>query len=173
MSSDNLKFQLSTIYDSEFSKIYSFFYYKTLSKDVAEDLTSETFLVLADVLSGSNQKEINNLKAFLFGIAKNIFTKYLQRKYKGEIPFSNFGDEFETYLESFVEKNNKSDNWEDRLLPYLKLLPQKQSKVLELRFIQKLSLKEICEQLNKNMNYVKTTQKRGLKSLKEAIESSL
>lgn len=173
MTPDNIKYQLSTIYDSEFHRIYSFFYYKTLSKDIAEDLTSETFLALANILSGSSDKQIDNLKGFLFGIAKNVFVKYLQKKYRGEIPFSNFGEDFENYVDNFVEKSYKSEPLEDKLIPYLQYLPKKQAIVLELRFIQKLTLSEICTKLGKNMNYVKTTQKRGLKSLKDAIETSL
>lgn len=173
MTPDNLKYQLSTIYDSEFKRIYSFFYYKTLSRDIAEDLTSETFLALANILSGNSGKQFENLKGFLFGIAKNVFIKYLQKKYRGEIPFSNFSDDFENYVDSIVSKNEKSEPLEDKLLKYLKYIPKKQAVVLELRFIQKLTLQEICEKLGKNMNYVKTTQKRAFKSVKEAAESQL
>lgn len=173
MTTQEIQHQLSTIYDSEFQRIYSFFYYKTLSKDIAEDLTSETFLVLANILSGNSDKRIDNLKAFLFGIAKNVFVKYLQKKYRGEIPFSNFSDDFEDYVDSFVVEKEKSEPLEDKLIQYLKYLPKKQAVVLELRFIQKLSLQEICEKLGKNMNYVKTTQKRAFKSLRDIIETSI
>jgi len=173
MNTQEIQYQLSTIYDSEFQRIYSFFYYKTLSKDIAEDLTSETFLVLANILSGDSNKQIDNLKGFLFGIAKNVFVKYLQKKYRGEIPFSNFSDDFEEYVDSFVTEKEKSEPLEDKLIQYLPYLPSKQAAVLELRFIQKLDLQEICDKLGKNMNYVKTTQRRAFKSLKDAIETSL
>lgn len=173
MDSSNLKYQLSTIYDQEFDRIYSFFYYKTLSIDTAEDLTSETFLALANILSGNSQKEIGNIKAFLFGIAKNVFVKYLQKKYRGEIPFSNLSEDFEDYLVDFVEKGEKSEPLEDKLIKYLDYIPKKQAVILHMRFIEKLSLKEIAEKLDKNMNYVKTTQKRAFKSLKDAIETGL
>ena len=99
MNTQEIQYQLSTIYDSEFQRIYSFFYYKTLSKDTAEDLTSETFLVLANILSGDSHKQIDNIKGFLFGIAKNVFVKYLQKKYRGEIKFYNFSDDFEEYVD--------------------------------------------------------------------------
>lgn len=167
----NLVNRLSTIYDQEFDKIYSFFYYKTLSSDVAEDLTSETFLTLANILSTNSSKEINNIKGFLFGIAKNIFIKYLQQKYRGEIPFSNLGEDFEEYLEDFVTKQEKKEPLEDKLIKYLEFIPKKQAIVLQLRFIEKLSLKEIADKLGKDMNYVKTTQKRAFKSLRDAIEA--
>jgi DNA-directed RNA polymerase specialized sigma24 family protein len=45
-------------------------------------------------------------------------------------------------------------------------LPEKQRLVLKMRLIDKCSLHDICANLNKDMNYVKTTQKRGLHNLK-------
>lgn len=171
MNSNEINSQLSVLYDSQFQRIYSFFYFKTLSKDIAEDLTSDTFLTLANILS-NNKKEINNLNSFLYGIAKNIFIKYLQKKYIGEIPFSNFAEDFEEYTTEFVSEREKREPLEDKLRKYIHLIPEKQAKILELRFLEKLSLTEIALKLNKNMNYVKTTQKRALKSLREAIEAN-
>lgn len=168
----NKKVLLDT-YNKEINKLYSFFYYKVLSKDIAEDLTSETFVTFANILASSNQKEIENYTSFLYGIAKNIFIKYLQKKYKSELPFSYFGDDFENYVESFTQKERSSNNFEEQLLKYLPFIPAKQAAVLELRFIQKMSLLEICLKLGKNMNYVKTTQKRGFKSLKALIEKDI
>ncbi len=173
MNLDEQKFNLSKIYDDQFDRIYSFFYYKTLSKDTAEDLTSETFLTLANILANAKGKEIENIKAFLFGIARNTFIKYLQHKYKAEIPFSVFGENFEEYMDTFTKESKKAIPFEDRLIKYLEHIPKKQAVVLQLRFIEKLSLTEICQRLGKNMNYVKTTQKRAFKSLKDAIETTL
>jgi RNA polymerase sigma factor (sigma-70 family) len=52
------------------------------------------------------------------------------------------------------------------------LLPEKQRIVISLRLIEKLSLKEIAQELGKNMNYVKTTQKRAIKNLKEIFANN-
>jgi DNA-directed RNA polymerase specialized sigma24 family protein len=41
-----------------------------------------------------------------------------------------------------------------------------------MRLIEKMSLDEICEKLGKNMNYVKTTQKRGIRNLKFLISAA-
>ncbi len=161
---------LETLYDLYFDKLYKFFYYKVLSREIAEDLTSETFITFAHILK--ENKKIDNVKAFLFGVAKNIFLKYLQLKYKQEIPFSSISENFEEYADTFVYEIEKRENLEDKVLLFLNKVPEKQRIVLQLRLIEKLSLKEICQKLDKDMNYVKTTQKRGLKSLKEIIALS-
>jgi len=165
------KQDLELIYDLYFDRIYKFFYYKILSKEIAEDLTSETFIAYADVLKA--KKNVENLKSFLFGIAKNIFLKYLKQKYKQEIPFSNISEDFYEYAEKYVEESEKKENLEDKILKFLKLIPDKQQLVIKLRLIEKLSLQEICIKLGKDMNYVKTTQKRGLRSLKDAIATNM
>ncbi len=162
---------IETMYEGFFDIIYKFFYFKILSKEVAEDLTSETFIQFVKGLK--EDKEIENLKAYLFGIAKIIFINYLKQKYKDAIPFSQIGDDFEDFLVETVRERDNSPSQEDTLMTFMDKVPAAQREVLRLRFLEKLSLKEICEKLNKDMNYVKTTQKRGLKSLKQLVETGV
>lgn len=164
----NKQINIAQLYDENFDKLYKFFYYKVLSKDIAEDLTSETFLSFADITRTS--REIEKPSHFLFGIAKNIFLRYLKDKYRQGIPFTDLGDDFEEYCTKFVEEIEESETIEEKLKKYLKYIPEKQKEVLTLRFLEKLTLKEICIKTGKNMNYVKTMQRRGLKSLREALE---
>ncbi|MEO6728285.1 MAG: sigma-70 family RNA polymerase sigma factor [Candidatus Dojkabacteria bacterium] len=168
MSNKVTKNDIALIYDSQFDRIYKFFYYKTLNKNVAEDLTSETFLTFVNLLN--EHKDIENLNAFIYGIAKNMFMQFLRKKYQEGIPFSAIDKDFEEYAVEFVQEYDNSESSEDKLLKILHKIPSKQQDVIRLRFIEKLSLDEICIRLEKDMNYVKTTQKRGLKSLKAALE---
>jgi RNA polymerase sigma-70 factor (ECF subfamily) len=170
MTNDASPQDLEMLYDLYFDKLYKFFYYKVLSKEVAEDLTSDTFITFAQIIK--DKKQIENVKAFLFGVAKNIFLKYLQQKYRQPIPFSSISDNFEEYADNYVQEVEKKVNLEDKVMLFLNKVPEKQRIVLQLRLIEKLSLKEICIKLDKDMNYVKTTQKRGLKTLKEIIALS-
>lgn len=155
---------LELIFELHFDKIYKFFYFKTLSKEIAEDLTSETFLAFADKLK---KEDIEDEKKYIYGIAKIIFTKYLRTKYKENIVHFEDTNQFENYVEKVNEA--RSVNLEDVALRFIDMLPLKQQEVIRLRLIEKASLSEIAERLGKNMNYVKTTQKRGLKSLKKLI----
>jgi len=162
------KNDIALIYDTQFDRIYKFFYYKTLNKNIAEDLTSETFLTFVNLLN--EHKNIDNLNAFIYGVAKNIFMQYLRKKYQEGIPFSAIDNDFEEYAVEFVQEQESVETSEERLLKILHKIPAKQQEVIRLRFIEKLSLDEICIRLEKDMNYVKTTQKRGIKSLKKALE---
>ncbi len=165
--------KLSKLYEEYFQKIYKFFYYKVLLKEVAEDLTSETFMVLAEKIE--YEEKIENDRAYIYGIARIVFVKYLQRKYKeftldlSDKDYLLKDEKFLRYAESFVEDIEEKETSEERILPYIDKLPEKQKIVIQMRLIEKYRLKEICEKLGKNMNYVKTTQKRGLKRLKELV----
>lgn len=162
--------EIISFYNENFERIYKFFYYKTLSKEISEDLTSETFITFVKIIK--DQKEIQNLKFFLYGIAKNIFLKYLKDKYRAGIPFSEFERDFENQAEKFVKNMEKIETLEERVLPYIEKLPPKQMQIMHMRFIEKLNLKDICQKLGKDMNYVKTTQKRGIANLKKLVETS-
>ncbi|MEP7103978.1 MAG: RNA polymerase sigma factor [Candidatus Dojkabacteria bacterium] len=162
------KNDLSLIYDSHFDRIYKFFYYKTLNKNIAEDLTSETFLTFVKLLN--EHKQVDNITAFLYGVGKNIFMQYLRKKYQEGIPFSALDENFEEYAAEVVRTAENEETPEEKLLKILDQIPSKQREVIRLRFIEKLGLEEIAQKLGKDMNYVKTTQKRGLKSIRQALE---
>ena len=170
-NSTNDEIDIGLIYELHFTKIYKFFYYKVLSQEVAEDLTSQAFLTFADIVK--KHKLIKDPNKIIYGIAKNLFMQYLKQKYRSEIPFSVIGHDFEDYVDKSVNEITSKVKLEDRALKYIEKLPEKQKDVIKLRLIEKLSLKEICTKLNRNMNYVKTTQKRGLKSLKILVETTL
>jgi len=162
---------LEVIYDLYFDKIYKFFYYKTLSKESAEDLSADTFIHFADALR--KNKGIEDKKKFLFGIAKNIFMQFLRDKYRREIPFSNFSEDFYEYADNLVSKVEEKKDFSELILKYINMIPPKQGKVLMLRLVDKLTLSEICERLGKDMNYVKTTQRRAIRSLREYVQENL
>lgn len=157
--------ELEKIYNVHFEKLYRFFYYKTLDRTIAEDLTSQTFLSFIEMIK--KNAEIEDPIKFLYGIAKNTFGTYLRKKYKqheiNNIDWDLIADE---YVGEYVEGMEKPKDIRDTAKKYIKMLPYSQKVVLELRFVKGMSLTEICAELGKNMNYVKTTQKRGLKSLK-------
>jgi RNA polymerase sigma factor (sigma-70 family) len=158
---------LERIYKSNFKPIYKFFYYKTQSQEIAEDLTSEAFLVFVE--SSKRNNDIDDPTKYLYGISKNTFMKYLKGKYNN--PVVDYADlDFERYIPQFVEEIEDVPTVEERAIPYIEMLPKKQKIVAKLRLIDKNSLSDICVITGKDMNYVKTMQKRALKSLRELVE---
>lgn len=157
--------ELKSLYREQMPRVYKFFYYKTLSRADSEDLTSETFLQFVEK---SQSTAINERVKYLWGIANNVFTNYLRIKYR--VQFTDFDEEqFQDYAEEFITDRESIPTIEERALPYINQLPESQKIVANLRLIEKNSLTDICLILNKDMNYVKTTQKRALHSLRKIV----
>jgi RNA polymerase sigma-70 factor (ECF subfamily) len=155
--------ELESFYDQYASRLYRYFFYKVLNREHAEDLTSKTFLQFAKSIR--LEKRIDSPKAFLFGIANHVFLTFLQEKYKRGKEVS-IDEELENSLiysdDAYLEKHDVVDLLE-ALLPRV---PEKQAQVLRFRFVDKLSISEIAAKLEKDDNYVSTTQKRGLATLR-------
>jgi RNA polymerase sigma-70 factor (ECF subfamily) len=158
---------LEDLYNQNIKNLYKFFYFKVLNRSIAEDLTSETFLRFAQYIKN---EDILNHKSFLYGIAKNIFLEFLKDKYQKEINIDEELLDFYNYTEEFTESISNRPKLEKLLVELLPKIPKKQEEILRLRLIEKLSIKEICNLLNKKEFYVKTTQNRAIKSLKKLLE---
>ncbi len=161
---------LEKFYNKHIDRIYKFFYLKTFNKELSEDLTSSVFLAFAEVLS-SGEAQIEDPDKFIYGIARNKFLEYLKSKYSNENKNINYIDDIE--VEPFLENYEETQTVEEKLKIFLPNIPKSQARVLKLRFIDKHSLKTICKMLEKDMNYVKVTQNRGLKSLKKLFNISV
>ena len=159
-------YKIEEIYENNAERIYRFFFYKIRDQIEAEDLTSETF---HQFIKKVKHTEIENSVNFLYGIAKNLFQEFLRKKYKLQTcTFLEESNEFQTYVEGYVNQKNQ-ETPEDLLHRYLPQLPDKQRQIIELRLIQKLTPTEITEKIQKNINYVRTTQKRAIRNLRRII----
>lgn len=162
--------ELSKIFAENSILIFRFLRLRTFSKEVAEDLTSETFLRFVankDVINNSDQA---SRKSYLYGIAKLVFMEYLRKKYQQEISIDFDAPEFQNYVEQYVHENSGLEKRTEALHRLIPSLPKKQRQVISLRLIEKKSTAEIVEILNKDSNYVRTTQKRGIVNLRKLWE---
>ncbi len=160
------KIKVNEIYEEHVDRIYRFFFFKLQDKEVAQDLTSDTFLQFVRQVA---KKDMDDPVKYLYGIAKLVFLKHLKRKYKDKIFMRLDVSEFGQYVKQFNEDVEEHETLEEFAKPFIKKLPERQRTVATMRFIEKLELKEIAKKLGKDMNYVKTTQKRAIKSLKKMI----
>lgn len=161
---------IEVIYNLYFKKIYKFFYFKTLSKTIAEDLTSETFLRL--IIKNKSLK-IESYKNFIYGIARNVFLEFLKNKYR------NLTEEITDSIESlspdnmsdFVENfSDESISLEDKLKKYITYLPNQQKLVINKRLIEKKSREEISIEMGITLHNVKIIQNRAINKLKKLIQ---
>lgn len=159
---------LPQFYDEYVDKVYKFFYIKNLNKQIAEDLTSQTFTLFVE--QAQNQ-EIADYKKYLYGIMRNIWLQFLREKYKESLEYVESIDDFETYSKMDIYDFESSEIPENRMRLFVDKLPKKQNQVLTMRIYENMSTGEVAKQLGKDKNYVKTTYQRALKSLREMLET--
>lgn len=161
------KESLSEFYQQHFPALYKYFYYKVLSAEAAQDLSSETFLSFAEQVG---IKEIENPRAFLYGIAYYKLQDFLRYKYKLPRVDGDISElEIVGMVDTEIKEQSANPSPEDIIRRLLPQLPEQQRQIIELRLLGKLSLPEICDQIGKDMSYVKTTQSRAIKRLKSLL----
>ena len=161
---------LEDVYSTNVEKLYRFFYFKVLNKQVAEDLTSDTFMALAEKVN-TLSKDKESLEKYLYGIAKNKWNMYLRDKYT-HVEFSTEDiDDFSHYVASEVEEMERR-SLKERALYFIEMLPPKLKVVAMMRLIEGLLPTEIAVRLKKPLNYVKVTLRRALRRLEELIAGS-
>lgn len=154
------------IYDLYVSKIYRFIYFKVSSIEEAEDLTSEVFLKTWQYVSDG--KEIENLNAILYKIARNIVIDFYRDRTKKEV----------LEEELLVKAAVKDDELEKLQINLdmkdieksLRELKDEYREIIILRFIEELSISEIAEILEKSKGAVRVLIFRALETLKEVLE---
>ena len=161
--------ELEELYDAQVGKVYKFFYIQCLNRHVAEDLTSNTFMILVDKYHALH---IDDPKKYLYGIMRKVWLEYLREKYEHKLTSIDELDDFEEYVSDSIDTYDLADTGE-RLRKYVDQLPEAQRRVIVLRHYHNKAPREIADELSKDMNYVKVTHKRALKTLRSLIKEPL
>jgi len=158
--------KLEGIYEENVDKIYKFFYIKCLNQRVSEDLTSQTFIKFLDKFN--SETEIKDVTKYLYGIMRRTWSDHLRDKYASKlVDIEDIGN-FEHHVKVVVD-DYESKTLIERASKYISRLPEKQQHVMHMRLIQGLKIGEIARTLGKSKNYVKTTQRRGIRKLEEML----
>lgn len=161
---------IETVYDSHVDKVYKFFYIKCLDRDIAEDLTSQTFMLLCEQMQIEG-RQIDNYTKFLYGIMRNVWLMHLRRKYqRPELAIEGI-DDFEDYVDTAIE-DYAGLTVKQRAEIIINQLPEKQREVVTRRLLHEQPIADVARDLGHDRNYVKTTYKRGLKRMKQLIAAN-
>ena len=164
---ENLKKKYSKIYDQYIAKIYRFIFIKVNSQEIAEDLASETFLRGWERLKELDGK-IDNLPAFLYQIARNLVVDHYREKNNTNLvsadssqiadPRNDLGEKvaFDSDLRIILATmTGLSDDYRE---------------VINLHYLDDLSIKETAQILNRPEGTVRVMIHRALKELREQLK---
>ncbi len=160
------------LYELFSKRIYAYCYYRTLSREAAEDLTSAVFVSALESLE-SFRPELGGFSAWIYAIARNALTDHY-RRYSRELCIGDFaGGLWDLPDEADLELDAENrDRWE-RLKPYLGGLACEQREIIILRLWDGLSYREIAAISGKSEGACKMAFSRALSLLREAMPLSL
>ena len=164
----NPRKEFSKIYDQCIDKIYRFIFLKVNSQEIAQDLSSETFLRGWEAYK-SNPK-IDNPSAFLYRIARNLVTDYYRQKARTQfvspeaVPIidPNPGIEEKAVLNSDL----------NQIKAALAGLKEDYQDVIIWRYLDDLSIAEVAKMLDKSEEATRVTLHRALKALRAKINEA-
>ena len=154
--------------------VYNFQLKRTQSENDAEDITIQTFSKAFDKIETYDDKYV--FKTWLITISKNVNIDLIRKKNISIAADTSKEQEEQAYLvvdenptpeDKIITEQNLA-----KLLRDIKQLKPKYQEVIQLRYFQELSYKEISTQINEPMNNVKVKLLRAKKLLAEIIKKS-
>ncbi len=159
VSNENLD-MLTILFDRYHLRIFNFFNKMVQNRSVSEDLTQDVFY---KVMKYRTSYKKGNFAAWIFTVARNIFSSYYQKQKKES---TNELDE------RFIKSNDKfnDDSNEDELHHLQKALLKLNSKDRELIIMnryQEIKYHEMAQIIGSSEGAVKVKVHRAMKKLKE------
>ncbi|MEK7519398.1 MAG: RNA polymerase sigma factor [Patescibacteria group bacterium] len=166
---NKLQKEFSDIYDQNINRIYRFIFVKVNSKEVAEDLCSETFLRTWQAFQkagnpGHSQK-IKNPSAFLYQIARNLVVDHYREK--GRTQFISIENLPIVDPRMTIGEKVALNSDLEQVKIALANLNEDYQNVIIWHYLDDLPIPEIAQILDKQEGAVRVQLHRALKCLKE------
>ncbi len=144
------------LYELHFDRVYAYMVRRVRNRAVAEDLTADVF---EQALGAIRRYEWRGLpfSAWLYRIAANRIADYSCHLAK------------ERELPALVDCSESDyDDIEQRASVFraVRELPEDQRRVIELRFVEQKSIREVADALDRSEGAIKQLQFRGLEALR-------
>lgn len=156
-------------YDKYAPAIYRYAYRLTGHEGTAQDVTSETYYrLLRSVRNGGGPTD--NLSAWLYRVAHNLVVdSYRRQPDKAPVPLAQAPD-----LSVAGRQEARLEHQERmvRARSALRKLTPLQQQVINLRFLEGLSIKETAEIMGKTQGAVKALQHRATNSMRRILEET-
>lgn len=144
--------------EEQYDKIYRYCYFKLQHQQMAEDITQETFLRF---LENRSYCERGKKIRYLYTIARNLCMDAYRRKQTESLPNEDMAG-MEDALEEELLRNLAVKN-------ALSQLEKDEQELLLLRYVQELSVSDICGILEISRFSVYRKTEKALKKLRELL----
>ena len=154
--------KFDALYELHFERVYAFIAGRVHDRATAEDLTSEVFYKALANLKGFEWRGVPFV-AWLLRIAGNAVIDRAQRASR-EHPIT------EDPLDTGAKPDMLVIEHRARLFQLVQRLPETQRRVVQERFVDQRSIREVAERLGKSEGAIKQLQLRALERLRTQME---
>jgi len=160
---------LAKIYDLYSEPIYRYLYRILGDPAQAEDLTSEVFCRLLQVLNTSRAPR-DKLRAWLYRVAHNQAMDWFRQQ--GKVVTLPLSEELVAGMDLPAEIVERRET-QQRLRQAIGQLTTEQQRVILLRFGEGLKISEVSELMGKSPGAVKILQHRAVKRLRKLLDQEV
>jgi RNA polymerase sigma-70 factor, ECF subfamily len=151
-------------YHAHAGSIYKFLFWRTKNVQVSEDLTSTTF---QKAWAARGRFKDGSVQAWLYRIARNtLFDYWRKQKELVSDELAELQADGEPSTPELLDKQFELELLEKAMAK----LPASMKAIVELRFTEGLSSKQVARQLGTSEGNVRIMQYRALKRLKEYLQ---
>ena len=156
--------------------VFNYIYFIIRNREMAEDVFQETFIKAITTIKQGRYTENGKFRAWIMRIAHNLVIDYFRQE-RSENTVSND----ETEIDLLNNANLCDETIEDRLVygqiledvkKLVLYLPQSQKEVLEMRYYQGLSFKEISEQTGISINTALGRMRYAILNIRKMAEEN-
>ena len=167
---EDLRKIFSKIYDQYVEKIYRFIFLKVNSQEVAEDLTSETFLRTWEKFKQGSGNPIENPQAFLYRTARNLVIDYYREKSKAEVVSAEERSLLDPRedLQKIALKNSDLETIKGALAS----LKEDYQNVIIWHYLDDLPISEVAKLLGRTEEATRVLLHRALVALRQKLNST-
>lgn len=164
---------LKTLIQRHEKKVFSYIMLSVKNRELAEDIFQDTFIKVINTLRSGNYKEEGKFIQWVMRIANNLKIDYFRKQQRMPV-FEGNGD-----FDIFDLINGSDPSAEQKLITeqiyaeitsLVKLLPEEQREVLEMRIYQDISFKDIAEITNVSINTALGRMRYALINLRKIIK---
>lgn len=170
---------LSTLIHRHQRELFTFIFYKINDEDLANDVFQDTFMKIIIMLKEGRYNEEGKFILWAKRIAYNLIIDHFRAKSKNikvsETTFET--DEYSIFdllrePSENIEDQLVTNQIQDDLLKMLQYLPKNQQEVIQLRFFDGLSFKEIADHTNMSINTTLGRVRYALINLRKIMDEN-
>ncbi|WP_204035826.1 RNA polymerase sigma factor [Micromonospora qiuiae] len=160
------------VYDCYVDQVFRFIYRRVLDRQVAEDLTSETFLRALRNLAAFRRPG-GDFAGWITTIARNLTINHLQSHQRRECPVAEVHELVSTGDVAGPEAAAVDRLTREALVAGIAKLSPVQRQCITLRYLRELSIEETAQALGKTPAAIKAVQHKALRALRGLLPATV